>query len=140
MSNADTNQYFSNDAQNAAPHDCLFNRDTRTINTILSTGAWRLTLYRSSKGTHMKLACFNDTHLGVVTADERIIDVTDLAEPLPGHTLQQIVEKVLSSWGQMQPIFEAALKNRVGVPIQTVALLSPIPEPSKILWHGSPFG
>ncbi|MEI6838085.1 MAG: hypothetical protein WCK56_09845, partial [Alcaligenaceae bacterium] len=83
----------------------------------------------------MKLACFNHTHLGVVSDDEKIIDVTDLAEPLAGHNLQQIVEKVLSNWTLMQPKFEAALKSRPGVPINTVSLLSPIPEPSKILCY-----
>ncbi|MEI6405810.1 MAG: fumarylacetoacetate hydrolase family protein [Actinomycetes bacterium] len=111
---------------------------------VLSTSrgcprALLLVLNRSSKRTRMKLACFNHTHLGVVSDDEKIIDVTDLAEPLAGHNLQQIVEKVLSNWTLMQPKFEAALKSRPGVPINTVSLLSPIPEPSKILCYGLNF-
>ena len=87
----------------------------------------------------MKLACFNNTHLGIVSDDEQIIDVTDLAEPLPGHNLQQIVEKVLLNWSQFQPTFEAALKDRAGVPIDSVSLMSPIPAPSKILCYGLNF-
>lgn len=87
----------------------------------------------------MKLACFNHTRLGIVSNDDQIIDVTDIAEPLPGHTLQQIVEIVLSTWPEKQPKFEEALKRRAGVALHTVALLSPIPEPSKILCYGLNF-
>jgi 2-keto-4-pentenoate hydratase/2-oxohepta-3-ene-1,7-dioic acid hydratase in catechol pathway len=87
----------------------------------------------------MKLACFNNTHLGLVDNDDQIVDVTDLAEPLAGHNLQQIVEKVLGHWPSIRPKFEAALKLRKGVPIHTVSLMAPVPAPSKILCYGLNF-
>ena len=87
----------------------------------------------------MKLVCFNDTRLGVVSHDEQVVDVTDLAEPLPGHNLQQIVEKVLSHWAELQPKFEVALNSRSRVSLASVALMAPVPEPSKILCYGLNF-
>ena len=87
----------------------------------------------------MKLVCFNTERLGGMNADGRIVDLTALAQPLPGHTIQQVIEKVMLGWADFKPVFEHALATQRGLDPDEVALMPPVPAPSKILCYGLNF-
>ena len=74
----------------------------------------------------MKLVCFNAERLGAINAEGRIVDLTALAQPLPGHTLQQVVEKVMLGWAEFKPAFEHALATQKGLEPDSVALMPPV--------------
>jgi len=87
----------------------------------------------------VKLVCFNAERLGGINADGRIVDLTALAQPLPGHTLQQMIEKVMLGWADIKPVFEQELGSQRRLEPDEVTLMPPVPAPSKILCYGLNF-
>lgn len=87
----------------------------------------------------MKLVCFNRERLGAINGNGLVVDVTDLIHPLPGHSLQQIIEIAMTGWDRFKPEFEKAISARPGLDPLEVRLMPPVPAPSKILCYGLNF-
>jgi 2-keto-4-pentenoate hydratase/2-oxohepta-3-ene-1,7-dioic acid hydratase in catechol pathway len=79
----------------------------------------------------MKLAYFDDYHLGVVTGDN-VVDVSGLVKDIPhtgpGNLISSLIERFADYRGKLE---DAAARGR-GVPLAQVKLRPPLPKPVNI--------
>ena len=75
----------------------------------------------------MKFCYFDDYRLGVVK-DDRVVDITALAQHLPHRDSRGVIEQYAS----LRPKIEDALNGEEGVLISQVRLRPPVPRPGKI--------
>ncbi|MFH1604677.1 MAG: fumarylacetoacetate hydrolase family protein [Pseudomonadota bacterium] len=87
----------------------------------------------------MKLVCFNDDRLGVVKPDGSVCDVTHVAKGLPSHTVEELLEAVISNWKELGPAFGKEAEKGSGQALDSIRLLSSVPSPSKIMCYGLNF-
>ena len=76
----------------------------------------------------MKLALFNDYQLGVIR-DGRIIDASPALEGISYHNPQQLMEMVITGWGEIQGEIEQAIAGKEGIALDQVRLRPPLPRP-----------
>lgn len=80
----------------------------------------------------MKIAFVDDYRLSLVN-DGKVVDVHNLVASIPHLTPQDLLESVISRFGELKPRFEAALKSGQGKPVAQVRFKPPVPQPSKIV-------
>ena len=80
----------------------------------------------------MKLVFFNDFRLGVIQ-DSGVVDAMDAFEGLQFRRPQDLIEEVITRWDELKPKIEAAVRNKDGVPLDSVRLRPPVPRPSKLI-------
>ena len=80
----------------------------------------------------MKLVFFNDFRLGVIQ-DGRVADAMDAMEGLQFRRPQDLIEEVITRWDELKPKIEAAVRNKEGVPLDSVRLRAPVPRPPKLI-------
>ena len=80
----------------------------------------------------MKLVFFNDFRLGVIQ-DGKVMDAMDAFEGLQFRRPQDLIEEVITRWDELKPKIEAAVRNKDGVPLDSVRLRPPVPRPSKLI-------
>ncbi len=79
----------------------------------------------------MRLATFDDGRVGVVRGDE-IVDVTDLVDPAPGHGGRSVMRTLIGRWETVRATI-TDLDGRTAVPLSSVRLRAPVPDPTKIV-------
>ncbi|HEU5318456.1 MAG TPA: fumarylacetoacetate hydrolase family protein [Chloroflexota bacterium] len=79
----------------------------------------------------MKLVHFDDFRLGVLTDDERLVDVSGL---VGGDTArpQQRLETLITGWQELRPTLERAAQGGSGVPVGQVRLRPAVPKPGQL--------
>ena len=80
----------------------------------------------------MKLVFFNDFRLGVIQ-DGRVADAMDAMEGLQFRRPQDLIEEVITRWDELKPKIEAAVRNKDGVPLDSVRWRAPVPRPPKLI-------
>ena len=79
----------------------------------------------------MKIARFNDNRIGVVRG-ETIVDVTDIIDPNPSAWPPVAMNRLIAEFGEYRGKLERAAAG-MGMALNGVRLLTPIPWPSKII-------
>ena len=79
----------------------------------------------------MKLARFNEGHIGIVV-DEEIIDINDLVNKDLEAWPLVAMNRLIAEYQQFEPTLRAALA-RPRIPLSQVQLLTPIPASSKVI-------
>lgn len=80
----------------------------------------------------MKLALFNDYQFGVIR-DSRIIDASPALERISYHSPQELMEMVITGWGEIQPKIEQAVAGKEGISLDQVRLRPPLPRPGQLV-------
>jgi len=80
----------------------------------------------------MKLVLFNDYRLGVIR-DSRVVDAMDALEGLHFHRPQDLIATVITRWDELRPKIEDVVAKGEGVPIDSVRLRPPVPQPTKVI-------
>lgn len=79
----------------------------------------------------MKIGFFGDWQLGVIKGD-RIVDVSD-ALHVHAHHPQELIAALIEDFEQVRAQIERTVAKRNGVPLGTVKLLPPVPQPEKLI-------
>ena len=80
----------------------------------------------------MKFVFYNEFQPGLLK-DNQVIDIKDLLKNIQAQTPQLLLEGFITKYQELKPSLEMALKDRGGVPLQSVRLRQPVPKPSLIL-------
>jgi 2-keto-4-pentenoate hydratase/2-oxohepta-3-ene-1,7-dioic acid hydratase in catechol pathway len=80
----------------------------------------------------MRLALFNDYHLGVVQHD-LIFDASAAVAGLGYHAPQEMMQMVITQWETVQPQIVAALTGQAGVALDQVTFCAPLPRPGQLV-------
>ena len=80
----------------------------------------------------MKLVLFDDYHLGVIN-DGRVVDAMEVFAGVPFRRPQDMIEEVITNWEELRPKIGSALQGKNGVPLDSVRLRPPVPQPSKLI-------
>ena len=78
----------------------------------------------------MKLACFDDYRIGIVTG-ESIVDVTALLTDIPQRDRQDLMAGLIERFDSYRPRLEEAARGP-GVALASVRLRAPLPRPLQI--------
>lgn len=83
----------------------------------------------------MKLCRFDDSRLGLVSADgSSVADITTITADLPAMAWPRSpIDPLLARLAQLQPAIEALGRSASWIPIERVALRSPVTCPSKLI-------
>ena len=57
----------------------------------------------------MRIAAFNDGHLGVVSRDETVVDVTSLLQPFEPIEVAHLLPDLIAHFKKLRPEFSGAL-------------------------------
>ncbi len=80
----------------------------------------------------MKLVVFNDFRVGVVRASS-VVDVTDVVEDIPHINPGQLMSGLIEHFDQYKGKIEQKVASSQGIPLNSVALRSPLPKPPKLV-------
>jgi 2-keto-4-pentenoate hydratase/2-oxohepta-3-ene-1,7-dioic acid hydratase in catechol pathway len=81
----------------------------------------------------MRLASFDNNRIGVIKADDTIVDVSDAAGGVDGAWPPIAMTRLIAEWDKKRPAIEAAAARGTGKPLSSVRLDTPVPWPSKII-------
>jgi 2-keto-4-pentenoate hydratase/2-oxohepta-3-ene-1,7-dioic acid hydratase in catechol pathway len=84
------------------------------------------------KEDSMKLAFYDDFHLGVVR-DNTIIDAMPAVARLNYHSPQELMQVVITRWNEIGPKIEQTIQGAAGVPVDHVRLRPPLPRPGQLV-------
>jgi 2-keto-4-pentenoate hydratase/2-oxohepta-3-ene-1,7-dioic acid hydratase in catechol pathway len=76
---------------------------------------------------------FIDNFVPAVVTNEGVVDVTEVLRPVPRVNPQDLLEGLMSRWGEFKPKLEAAAGGRKGKPVNDVRFRPPVPQPGKIV-------
>ena len=79
----------------------------------------------------MKLCFFDDFKLGVVKGDA-VVDVSAVVADIPHLQPQDLIRGLIERFAQYRPRLEAAMAAGTGVPLSSVRIRPPLPNPSNI--------
>ena len=80
----------------------------------------------------MRIAFIDDFRLAVVRGDVAI-DVSDIVEPIPHITAQDLITGLITRFDEFRPRLEAAAQSRDGVPASSVRSRPPLPMPGRMV-------
>ena len=80
----------------------------------------------------MKLLFFDDWKLGVLNGD-RVTDVSSAVRDIPHLGPHDLINGVISRWGEFRSKIEAAAKAGSGTPVSQVKIRPPVPKPTTIV-------
>src|SRR5262249_58913210 len=82
--------------------------------------------FPSTEGKPMKLAYFDDYHLGVINGDN-VVDVSGLVKDIPHTGPHNLISGLIERFADYRGKLEDAATRGKGVPIAQVKLRSPLP-------------
>ena len=80
----------------------------------------------------MKLVLYNDHQLGVLQNDT-VVDAMAAVEGMSFRRPQDMIEEVITNWGEMRGRIEAAIDGKSGVSLDSVRFRAPVPKPGKLI-------
>ncbi len=80
----------------------------------------------------MRIGFIDDFRLAVMRGD-LAIDVSDIADPIPHLTAQDLIAGLITRFDEFGPRLEAAAQSREGVPIDSVRFRPPVPRPGTMV-------
>ncbi len=80
----------------------------------------------------MKLVFFDDYRLGVIN-DGRVVDAMEAFDGAQFRRPQDMIEEVITNWDKLGPKITSAVRGKDGVPLDSVRLRPPVPQPSKLI-------
>ena len=80
----------------------------------------------------MRLVSFDDHQIGVLTPDDKVVDVTGLVPELPDEFKPMRMLLLIERWEALRPEAERLAAVGGGVPLDSVRLLAPVPAPRKV--------
>src|SRR5437773_8083900 len=81
----------------------------------------------------MKILRFNDDRIGVLKGEDRVVDVSGEISYRLEKGPKRAIEEVIEGFEQYRDKFQRIVDRENGVPLNTVKLLAPIPQPNKCL-------
>ena len=81
----------------------------------------------------MKLLRFNDDRIGVLKDENHVVDVSGAITSRRAKGPQRVIEDIIENFRRYRRKFERIVDRESGVPLSSVKLLAPIPQPSKCL-------
>jgi len=81
----------------------------------------------------MKILRFNNDQLGVLKNNDTVVEISDLINYRPERGPQRVMEELIGNFDSYRPRIEKLLAQEKGVPLASVKLLAPIPQPSRCL-------
>ena len=81
----------------------------------------------------MKILRFNDDRIGVLKGEDRVVDVSGEISYRVEKGPKRAIEEVIEGFEQYRDKFQRIVDRENGVPLSTVKLLAPIPQPNKCL-------
>ena len=80
----------------------------------------------------MKLVLYDDYQLGVIQ-NHRVVDAMSVFAGQQFRHPQDMMEELITHWGEVKPRIEQAIRGKEGVPLDSVRLRAPLPRPSKLI-------
>lgn len=80
----------------------------------------------------MRLVSFDDHQIGVLTPDDKVVDITGLVPELPDEFKPMRMLLLIERWEALRPEAERLAAVGGGVPLDSVRLLAPVPAPRKV--------
>lgn len=81
----------------------------------------------------MKILRFNNDRIGVIKNDSAVVDVTDSVKGAGSIGPQALMEELIGNFESYRARLEGLALSEIGVPLDGVTLLPPIPRPSRVL-------
>src|SRR5436305_571262 len=81
----------------------------------------------------MKILRFNDDRIGVLKGEDRVVDVSGEISYRVEKGPKRAIEEVIEGFEHYRDKFQRIVDRENGVPLSTVKLLAPIPQPNKCL-------
>ena len=80
----------------------------------------------------MKLVCFDDYRLGVLSGDG-VVDITDLVTDVPEAWKPLKMIRLIENFDALRGQIEKAAQSGPAAPLDSVKLLAPLPRPGKVM-------
>ena len=80
----------------------------------------------------MKLVLFDENRLGVIN-DGLVVDAMEVFKGVQFRRPQDMIEEIITNWEEMGPKIVSSVQGKVGVPLASVKLRPPVPQPSKLI-------
>tara|TARA_Y100001936_G_C16090399_1_gene685635 strand:+ start:2438 stop:3292 length:855 start_codon:yes stop_codon:yes gene_type:complete len=80
----------------------------------------------------MKLISFDDYQIGVLTDENKVIEITELLPNLPEELRSFRMLTLIERWDTLQPLIKEHIKNKQPVDLDSVNLIAPVPAPRKV--------
>ncbi len=80
----------------------------------------------------MRLVSFDDYQIGVVTDDDKVVDITGLVPELPDEFKPMRMLLLIERWESLRPEAERLAAAGGGASLDAVRLLAPVPAPRKV--------
>lgn len=81
----------------------------------------------------MKILRFNNDQLGVLKNNDMVVEISDLINYRTERGPQRVMDELIGNFDSYRPRIEKMLAEAKGVPLASVRLLTPIPQPSRCL-------
>lgn len=81
----------------------------------------------------MRIATYDDNRIGIVTAAETVVDITDLLEQFNPLSPADLLPDLISNFSALRPAIEERVAAGGGTPLASVRLRSPLVRPTKII-------
>lgn len=80
----------------------------------------------------MKLISFDDYQIGVLTDENKVIEITELLPNLPEELRSFRMLTLIERWDTLQPLIKQHIKSKQPVDLDSVNLIAPVPAPRKV--------
>ena len=80
----------------------------------------------------MKLTFYNDFQLGVIQ-DDKVIDASPAVNGLGHHSPQELLEMLITNWGELGPRISRSIQDQTGASLAAVKLCPPVPRPGQLV-------
>ncbi len=80
----------------------------------------------------MKLISFDDYQIGVLTDENKVIEITELLPNLPEELRSFRMLTLIERWDTLQPLIKEHIKSKQPVDLDSVNLIAPVPAPRKV--------
>ena len=81
----------------------------------------------------MKLVLYDDWRLGVINANNRVVDAEAALSGHHFHKPMDKMEAVITEWDSLKSKIEEATQSKEGVPADSVRFRPPVPKPTKLI-------
>ena len=81
----------------------------------------------------MRIVAFDDHRMGVIGADDSVLDITHLLERYEPLSPADYLPDLISHFDDLKPQLDGLVSARGGKPLAEVSLHSPLTRPSKII-------
>jgi len=81
----------------------------------------------------LKILRFNDDRVGVIKNGNMVVDVSDTVSSRKAKGPQRVMEEIIEGWRKYRRRFEKLMAEQTGVPVDSVQVRCPLPQPSKCI-------